>query len=78
MKNKGYGSPKIDVWIQGAHGYGAIRGREQQLMDYYGGVGSSKLGNRIRGISKYNPSGRIMHNMSNYYFGNLASYTGYF
>ncbi len=51
MKNKGYGSPKIDVWIQGTHGYGAIRGREQQLMDYYGGVGNPKLGNSIRGVN---------------------------
>ena len=77
MKNKGYGSPKIDVWIQGAVGKPAIRGREQQLMDYYGGVGSSKLGNSIRGVSKHNPAGRFFHYESNRHFGKLAPYTGY-
>lgn len=77
MKNKGYGSPKIDVWIQGAVGKPAIRGREQQLMDYYGGVGSSKLGNSIRGVSKNNPAGRFFHYESNRHFGKLAPYTGY-
>lgn len=55
----------------------AIRGREQQLMDYYGGVGSPKLGNSIRGVSKYNPAGRFYHYESNRRFGNLAPYTGY-
>lgn len=78
MKNKGFGSPKIDVWIQGVVGYGAIRGREQQLMDYYGGVGSPKLGNKIRGVSKLKiVSGRAYHELSNYFFGNIAPYTGY-
>lgn len=56
----------------------AIRGREQQLMDYYGGVGSKNLGNRIRGVSKYNPVGRLFHYESNRRFGNIAPYTGYY
>ena len=77
MKNKGYGSPKIDVWIQGSMGKPAIRGREQQVMDYYGGVGSSKLGYSIRGVSKNNPAGRFFHYESNRHFGKLAPYTGY-
>lgn len=39
MKAFGYGNPTLDVWAQGAQAYPAIRGREQQLIDFYGGVG---------------------------------------
>lgn len=78
MRFKGYKNPKLDVWVQGIHGYGAIRGREQQLMDYHGGVGSPKLGNVIRGVSKLKVvSGRVYHKLSDRYFGNIAPYTGY-
>jgi len=55
----------------------AIRGREQQLIDYYGGVGSRRVANRIRGVSKANPMGRFYHSQSNSFFGNIAPYTGY-
>lgn len=78
MKAKGFGNPKVDRAIQGAHGRPTIRGREQQLIDYYGGIGSPKVANKIRGVSKYNPTGRIYHNISNYFFGNIAPYTGKF
>lgn len=78
LRNKGFGSPQLDVYIQGAHGYSAIRGREQQLIDHYGGVGSHRVANKIRGVSKINPSGRIFHAMSDWFFGNIAPYTGSF
>ena len=57
--------------------YDAIRGREQQLIDFYGGIGSKRVVNDIRGVSKINPFGRDFHNASNAEFGRLAPYTGY-
>lgn len=77
MKAKRFGNPKVDKVIQGASGKPAIRGREQQLIDYYGGVGSKRVANRIRGVSKANPWGRFFHYQSNRAFGNIAPYTGY-
>ena len=77
MKAKGFGKPKIDRAIQGALGKPAIRGREQQLIDYYGGIGSRRVANSIRGVSKANPMGRFYHSQSNSVFGNIAPYTGY-
>ena len=77
MKAKGFGNPKVDCAVQGALGKPAIRGREQQLIDYYGGVGSRRVANRIRGVSKANPMGRFYHSQSNSFFRNIAPYTGY-
>ncbi|PJJ80285.1 RHS repeat-associated core domain-containing protein [Mucilaginibacter auburnensis] len=57
--------------------YATIRGREQQLIDFYGGIGNPMLGNSIRGVSKINPAGRIFHNLSSSIFGEIADYTGY-
>lgn len=54
------------------------RDRKQQLIDNYGGVGSPGVGNSIRGVSRYNPTGRVYHEMSDSYFGPLAPYTGAF
>lgn len=76
-KSQGYGNMKIDKAAVGKDGYAAIRGREQQLIDAYGGVGSPKVGNTIRGVSKANRNGRYYHDMSNKKFGNIAPYTGY-
>jgi RHS repeat-associated protein len=77
MKAFGYGSPVLDRAVQGYQGYPAIRGREQQLIDFYGGIGSPGVGNSIRGVSSYNPAYPIYHGASNLYFGPLAPYTGY-
>ncbi|GGH25204.1 hypothetical protein FAZ19_15820 [Sphingobacterium alkalisoli] len=77
MRALGYGSPSVDVYKQGLDGYPAIRGREQQLIDFSGGVGNPKVGNSIRGVGRYNPLGRGYHNLSNSYFGPLSPYTGY-
>ena len=52
----------------------ALRGREQQVLDYYGGVGSPMVGNRIRAVSIYNPLGYIYWGASNQYFGLLMPY----
>ena len=82
MRNKGFGYPVIDRTITGDYGslnWGAIRGREQQLMDYFGGVGvgGSPVANPIRGVARGNPLGRGYHGLSNARFGNIAPYTGY-
>src|SRR5690606_10942566 len=76
MRVLGYDNPTVDMSAQGPLGKAAIRGREQQLMDYYGGVGSPGLGNSIRGVSRINPAGPGYHYMSNVRFGPLAPYTG--
>ncbi len=77
MRALGFVDPKLDRAIQGVGGYPAIRGREQQLIDAYGGVGSPGVANVIRGVSPYNPLGRVYHEASNAAFGPLAPYTGY-
>lgn len=77
-ENGSYGSAKIDQVAEGLMASFAIRGREQQLIDKNGGAisdnGSS--GNKIRGVRKWNPLGRIYHNASNARFGELHEYTG--
>lgn len=75
----GYINPVVDKSAPGAQGRPAIRGREQQLMDSYGGVSSDnpKLGSKIRGVSVINPFGREYWEAANV-FGNIAPYTGWF
>ena len=76
-RSLGYGNPQLDCAAFGPDGQDAIRGREQQLIDHYGGIGSPFLGNSIRAVSKYNLRGRHFHRQSNKYFGQLAPYSGY-
>jgi hypothetical protein len=61
--------------------YQAIRGREQQMIDHYGGSRSdrrpgSRSGNAIRGVARDNPRGRIYHAAATVMFGQRARYTG--
>jgi len=78
MRAFGYSNPVLDRAIQGVQGYPAIRGREQQMIDFFGGAGSPNVGNIYRGVSKLDVvGGRLYHGMSNLYFGPLAPYTGY-
>ena len=74
---QGFGKPVVDRWAKGLEGKMAIRGREQQLIDYYGGVGNPTVANRIRGVAAKNPLGRHFHDRANKYFGNIAPYTGF-
>ena len=81
MRAKGFTNPQLDRVGIGTAGEDAIRGREQQLIDYFGGAQSEggTLGNRIRGVSKYNPFGRIYHGLANAELGGeLHPYTGAF
>lgn len=52
----------MDVYRHGVDGQFAIRGREQEVIDYYGGIWpvpmkNPRLANKINGISPYNPLG---------------------
>jgi hypothetical protein len=60
-----------------AQGYPAMRGREQQVIDFYGGVGSPMVANKIRGVGRANPAGYAFWLISNLYYGPLFPYTGY-
>ena len=72
------GNPMLDAWAVGPGAYAAIRGREQQVIDFFGGVGNPKVGNSIRGVAKMNPAGRGFWNRSNATFGPLSPFTGVF
>lgn len=61
----------------------AIRGREQQLIDYNGGAQSDldsprKSGNQIRGVSRWNKKGMMYWLASTREFKLLFKFTGYF
>ena len=64
-------------------GYLAIRGREQQLIDYHGGARldiaseTPMTDSAIRGVAKDNPLGELFHLAANLHFGELAAYTGH-
>ena len=61
--------------------YAAIRGREQQMIDYNGGAWSDtgkpyKTENKIRGVRKANEKGLKYHKAASFLFGELCPYTG--
>jgi len=51
----------VDEAARGLEGYAAIRGREQQLIDGFGGAQSEggRSANLIRGVSRSNPLGPV-------------------
>ena len=76
-KLEGFGHPVIDKVAKGPAGYLAIRGREQQYIDYLGGIGAPRVANTIRGVSRFNPYGRVYHAAASLTFGSIADYTGF-
>ncbi|WP_143195580.1 hypothetical protein [Archangium sp. Cb G35] len=61
--------------------YWRIRGREQQLMDSFGGAQSDtrepyRTENIQRGVAKDNPLGRLFHDAATKQWGQLHPYTG--
>src|SRR6185503_6822688 len=58
--------------------YSAIRGREQQLIDFRGGsqsdVSPPRTENRFRAVRKGNEKGLLYHLTANYLFGQLHPY----
>lgn len=92
MTAKGYGPARLDKWLDATKphsvrwsdpSYRAIRGREQQLIDKYGGAisdvgkANTRSGNAIRGVSAYNPLGRKYHDAATKAFGQAHKYTGW-
>jgi len=70
MRAYGYGNPQLDRVAQGYPvGYYAIRGREQDVVNGYGGIGSPMLGNSINPIWQYNPNRPLYMGTSNLMFG---------
>ena len=83
MTAEGFGPARLDQFANGRIGGAAVRGREQQMIDAFGGARSdpdrrsdSRSANRIRGVSKLNPKGLIYHAAANAAFGNIHPYTG--
>ena len=80
----GYGRANVDREAVGGKkdqtAKWAIRGREQQLIDRWGGAqrdDNGTSGNLIRGVSKYNKNGRLYHESSNIRFRQeLHRFTG--
>ncbi|MBB3969316.1 hypothetical protein [Mucilaginibacter phyllosphaerae] len=70
MRALGFGNPQLDRVAQGYPlGYYAIRGREQDAVNAYGGIGSSQLGNSINPIWQYNPNRPLYMGASSLMFG---------
>ena len=72
MNDQGYGPAQLD---QSSTNKAAIRGREQQLIDYHGGAQSEEggtSGNAIRGISPSNPNGPYYQSEATNTFGNIG------
>lgn len=70
MRYFGYGNPLLDEHDVGYPlGYYSIRGREQMLIDYYGGINSPRVGNRINGIWEYSPRKFLFMNAAYNKFG---------
>jgi RHS repeat-associated protein len=78
MDAKGFGPARLDRWVRSvatvndAVARAAIRGREQMLIEHYGGAQSEggTSGNAINGISPYNPLRPFYIGTAQMYFGN--------
>ncbi|HYE27239.1 MAG TPA: RHS repeat-associated core domain-containing protein, partial [Allosphingosinicella sp.] len=76
MNQRGFGPARLDRMTKS---YFAIRGREQQLINHFGGAKSSggSSGNRINGISVYNPLRSSYLSSSTSAFGYLKNNSNY-
>ncbi|MEM9329457.1 MAG: hypothetical protein AAGA85_27600, partial [Bacteroidota bacterium] len=78
----GYQIVDIDQYAYGSwysDAYAAIRGREQQMIDFHGGARSDggTSANLIRGVSRINTNRFWYHNQSNAHFGEIYPFTGF-
>lgn len=77
-----YGQSTPDAQGIGLAGYTAIRGREQQLIDFgletsgLTHLPNSRVANRIRGVAKLNPFGCTYYLASSALHGKIAEYSG--
>jgi len=70
---EGFGPFQVDQVASGPNAKEAIRGREQQLIDHYGGaqsVGGSAR-NQINSVGDWNLNGRYYNSAANTFFGQL-------
>ena len=74
---RGFTIIQIDKAMQGKYSKQAIRGREQQLIDCFGGIGNKNVANKIRAVAKINYQGKKFHDIANIHFGYIADYTGF-
>lgn len=70
LNAEGFGRPVVDAY---STNYSAIRGREQQLIDFYGGARSvgGFARNAINGVSDWNPNRPFYMNSARREFGDL-------
>ncbi len=85
MDALGFGRAVLDRFHKGVAGRAAVRGREQQLIDSYGGAlsdpnrkANATSANAIRGVSRYNPNGYTYHKAASMSFGEAHGFTGVF
>jgi hypothetical protein len=78
MNQKGYCPAEIHSRLTNAKPnslyHSALRGREQQVLDFFGGV--ENTGNSRRAVWINNPAGFTYWSLSNTFFGTLAPFTG--
>ncbi|GIF62408.1 hypothetical protein Ais01nite_04430 [Asanoa ishikariensis] len=92
MTAQGFGPAKLEMALpelspdwQDDPAYLAIRGREQQLIDSFGGSRrdaaregrQTMSGNLNRGVRRNNPRGQLYDQAATAVFGRIAPYTGY-
>jgi len=65
----GFTEIEVDRAMQGVDARLAIRGREQHLIDYYGGIGHPNVANKIRAVATFNINRRKMYRLSEEFFG---------
>ena len=68
---RGFTIIQIDKAMQGVDARISIRGREQLLIDFYGGIKNPIVANKIRAVSKFNRRQKRMYSLSEKYFGKL-------
>jgi len=85
LRDDGYLDADPDEEGVGVKGYAEIRGREQQLINKFGGAQSDKVnyppsggisGNAIRGVARENRFGLLFDFYATQKFGRIAPYTG--
>lgn len=67
----GFTEIEVDRAAQRKKGRRAIRGREQQLIDYYGGIEHPTIANKVMAVSKFNPRQNIYYSAAEELFGTL-------
>jgi hypothetical protein len=71
---RGFTVIQLDKAIQGKKAKRANRGREQQLLDFYGGTKNPNVANKIRAVSFINPLAYTFHLEANKHFGQIAEF----